>query len=53
MIEIKLDNGTIIPLHGKSLLILPAGSRRNHIINNEDDYEVIMIKILKNIYILF
>jgi hypothetical protein len=24
-------------------LILPAGSRTNHIINNEDDYDVIMI----------
>ena len=43
MIEIQLDNGTTIPLHGKSLLILPAGSRTNHIINNEDDYDVIMI----------
>lgn len=43
MIEIKLDNGMSIPLHGKSLLILPAGSRTNHIINNEDDYDVIMI----------
>lgn len=43
MIEIQLDNGTTIPLHGKSLLMLPAGSRTNHIINNEDDYDVIMI----------
>ena len=43
MIEIQLDNGTIIPLHGKSLLILPAGSRTNHVINNQDDYDVIMI----------
>jgi|GEM_PF-1417766 len=43
MLEIQLDNGTTIPLHGKSLLILPAGSRTNHIINNEDDYDVIMI----------
>lgn len=43
MIEIKLDNGTTIPLNGKSLLILPAGSRTNHIVNNEDDYDVIMI----------
>jgi len=43
MIEIQLDNGTTIPLYGKSLLILPAGSRTNHIINNEDDYDVIMI----------
>jgi hypothetical protein len=43
MIEIQLDNGTTIPLHGKSLLILPAGSRSNNIINNEDDYDVIMI----------
>ena len=43
MIEIKLDNGTTIPLQGKSLLILPAGSRTNNIINNEDDYDVIMI----------
>jgi hypothetical protein len=43
MIKIKLDIGTIIPLHGKSLLILPSGSRTNHIINNEDDYDVIMI----------
>jgi hypothetical protein len=43
MIEIQLDNGTTIPLHGKSLLILPAGSRTNNIINNEDDYDVIMI----------
>ncbi len=43
MIEILLDNGTTIPLHEKSLLILPAGSSTNHIINNEDDYDVIMI----------
>jgi len=43
MIEIQLDNGTTIPLHGKSVLILPAGSRTNNIINNEDDYDVIMI----------
>lgn len=43
MIEIQLDNGTTISLHGKSLLLLPAGSRTNHIINNEDDYDVIMI----------
>jgi len=43
MIEIQLDNGTTIPLHGKSLLMLPAGSRTNNIINNEDDYDVIMI----------
>lgn len=43
MIEIKLDNGTTIPLNGKSLLILPAGSRTNHFVNNEDDYDVIMI----------
>ncbi len=43
MIEIKLDNDTSISLHGKSLLILPAGSQTNHIINNEDDYDVIMI----------
>ena len=43
MIEIKLDNDTSISLHGKSLLILPSGSRTNHIINNEDDYDVIMI----------
>jgi len=43
MLEIQLDNGTTIPLHGKSLLILPAGSTTNHIINNEDDYDVIMI----------
>ena len=43
MIEIQLDNGTTIPLHGKSVLILPAGSRINNIINNEDDYDVIMI----------
>lgn len=43
MIEIQLDNGTTIPLHGKSLLILPAGSRTNHIINNQGDYDVIMI----------
>ena len=43
MIEIKLENGITIPLHGKSLLILPAGSRTNHIINKEDDYDVIMI----------
>lgn len=43
MIEIKLDNGTTIPLNGKSLLILPAGSRTNHIVNNEDGYDVIMI----------
>ncbi len=43
MLEIQLDNGTTIPLHGKSFLILPAGSRTNNIINNEDDYDVIMI----------
>ena len=43
MIEIQLDNEMTIPLHGKSLLILPAGSGINHIINNEDDYDVIMI----------
>lgn len=43
MIDIQLENGTIIPLSGKSLLIIPAGSRENHIINNEDDYDVIMI----------
>jgi len=43
MIKIKIYNGTIISLHKKSLLILPADSRTNHIINNEDDYDVIMI----------
>jgi hypothetical protein len=43
MLEIQLDNGTILPLHGKSLLILPAGNRTKHIINNEDDYDVIMV----------
>jgi len=43
MVEIKLDNGIVMPLHGKKLLILPAGSRANNIINNEDDYDVIMI----------
>lgn len=43
MLEIKLDNGTAIPLHGKSLLILPADSATNHIINNENDYDVIMV----------
>jgi len=43
MLEIKLDNGTAVPLHGKSLLILPADSRTNHIINNENDYDVIMV----------
>ena len=43
MIEIQLDNGTTIPLRGKSLLILPAGSRTNNIINNENDYDVILI----------
>jgi hypothetical protein len=43
MIEIRLDNGTTIPLMGKSLLILPADSETNQIINNEGDYDVIMI----------
>ena len=43
MTEIQLDNGTTIPLHEKSLLILPAGSWTNHIINNEGDYDVIII----------
>ena len=43
MIEIQLDNGTLIPLHGKSLLMLPSESRTNDITNNEDDYDVIMV----------
>jgi hypothetical protein len=43
MLEIQLDNGTTLPLHGKSLLILPASNRTKHIINNKDDYDVIMV----------
>lgn len=43
MLEIKLENGKRIPLNGKSLLVLPAGSNTENIINNEDDYDVIMI----------
>lgn len=43
MIEIQLNEGTTIPLQGKSLLVLPAGSRTTHIINNKDDYDLIMI----------
>jgi hypothetical protein len=43
MLEIQLDNGTTLPLHSKSLLILPASNRTKHIINNEDDYDVIMV----------
>lgn len=43
MIKIKLDNRTIIPLINKSILILPSGSNTNNIVNNEDDYDVIII----------
>lgn len=43
MIEIQLDNGIVIPLQGKSILLLPPSSRTNHVVNNEDDYDVIII----------
>jgi hypothetical protein len=43
MIEIQLDNGTLIPFHGKSLLILPGGSLKNNIIYKKDDYDVILL----------
>jgi hypothetical protein len=43
MIEIRLDNGTTIPLDGKSLLIIPSGSGTTHIINNQNDYDIIYI----------
>lgn len=43
MIEIQLENGMTIPLQGKSLLMLPADSNTNHIINNENDYDIILI----------
>jgi len=41
--KIELENGSIISLNGKSLLILPADSKRNEIINKEGDYDVIII----------
>jgi len=43
MIAIQLDNGTSMPLHGKSLIMLPASSKTFEIVNNEDDYDVILI----------
>ena len=44
MLEIKLDNRTSIPLRGKSLLILPPGSRSRNVVNNgRDNYDAIMI----------
>ncbi len=43
MIEIHLENGKIIPLYRKSILILSSGFKNSHIINNEDNYDVIMI----------
>ena len=44
MIEIILDDGTRIPLHGKSLLVLPAGSQQNSIITDgRNDWDIIMI----------
>src|ERR1039457_4165927 len=43
MLEIQLDNGRILDLHGKSLLILDRGSIINKIINNEDDFNIILI----------
>ena len=43
MLSIELDHGDIIPLHGKSLLILPPSSQTDHIVNEEDDYDIIMI----------
>ena len=43
MLEIQLDNGRILDLHGKSLLILHRGSIINKIINNEDDFNIILI----------
>ena len=43
MLEIHLDDGRHLHLHGKSLLILHRGSIINNIINNEDDYNMILI----------
>lgn len=43
MLEIKLESGKRIPLNLKSLLILPADSSVDDIINQEDDYHVILI----------
>ena len=43
MLEIKLNNGTVIPLRRKSILMLPAQNNITEFTNKEDDYEVIMI----------
>lgn len=48
MLEINLENGERIPLNRKSLLILPADSSIDHIINQEDDYHIILIAGGKN-----
>lgn len=40
---INLDNGTLIPLTGNSLFILPADGKTDHIVNNKDGYYIIMI----------
>jgi len=43
MIKIDLFDGSRVPLNGKSLLILPAGSSVDSVVNKEDDYDVILI----------
>lgn len=44
MFEIRLENGDTFPLRGKSLLILPpGGSQIKEIVNNDGDYDVILV----------
>jgi len=44
MLEIHLEDGTTVPLRGKSVLIIPPSNNRQiKFVNKEDDYDVIMI----------
>jgi hypothetical protein len=43
MLEIILENESRIPIFGKSLLIISASSLNCSIMNNEDDYDIIVI----------
>jgi hypothetical protein len=44
MLEIQLEDGTILPLHGKSLLVLPPGSRQTNVVTDQrNEWDVILI----------